>query len=190
MRRNAARRLAALGHAALDVVPLDVVGVVGLDVSRQTVERALDRLLGGAVHHARLHLVSKPSLYLPTLPITHVLRRIIRRPANECDLAPRALAAIKLVLDVEDSIAPANALLALAVLALCAQQLLAEGVEVGFLGCLLDHDFFPVVADLVDDPFDVLAELELVEGADALGRDGDTGWVLVEGRGWREGAGG
>jgi hypothetical protein len=59
---NAARRLAALGHTALDVVPLDVVGVVGLDISGKTVESALDRFLGGRIHHAGLLSVSDYSL--------------------------------------------------------------------------------------------------------------------------------
>jgi hypothetical protein len=102
------------------------------------------------------------------------LRRIIGRPADECDLAPCSLARLELVLDVKHGVAAANALLALAVLALCVEQLLAEHVEVGLLGRLLDDNLLPVVADLVDDPLDVLAELELVERADALGRDGDT----------------
>jgi hypothetical protein len=122
-------------------------------------------------------IVSKVIPFPQPLPHqqTYVLRRIIRRPADECDLAPGALTALELVLNVEDGVAAADALLALAVLALCAQQLLAEHVKVGFLGRLLDDNLLPVVADLVDDPFDVLAELQLVEGADALGRDGDTG---------------
>lgn len=51
----------------------------------------------------------------------YVLRRIIWRPADECDLASRSLARLELVLDIEDSIAAADALLALAVLALCAE---------------------------------------------------------------------
>jgi hypothetical protein len=107
------------------------------------------------------------------------LRRIIGRPADECDLAPCSLARLELVLDVKHGVAAADALLALAVLALRVEQLLAEHVEVGLLGRLLDDNLLPVVADLVDDPLDVLAELELVEGADALGSDGDT--VCVSG---------
>jgi len=115
------------------------------------------------------------------LPVvgTYVLRRIIWRPADKSDLAPGALSAFELVLDVEHGVATANALLALAVLALGVEQLLAEDVKVGLLGSLLDDNLFPVVADLVDNPFDVLAKLELVEGADALGRDGDTASWLV-----------
>lgn len=46
--------LAALGHALDNALVLDVVGVVGLDVGGKTIEGALDRFLGGGVHHARL----------------------------------------------------------------------------------------------------------------------------------------
>lgn len=147
-----------------------------MDIGGKTVEGALDSLLGGRVHHAGLAPVSRVPLHPPTSS-TYVLRRIVWSPADECDLAPRALARLELVLDVEDGVAAADALLALAVLALRVEQLLAEGVKVGFLGRLLDDNLFPVVADLVDDPLDVLAELELVERADALGRDGDTAGV-------------
>lgn len=111
------------------------------------------------------------------------MRRIIWRPANKRNLAPASLAGLQLVLDIKDGIATANALLAAAVLALRVEQLLAEGVEVCFLGGLLDDNLFPVVADLVDYPLDVFAELQLVEGLDALGRDGDTGCVSESG--WR-----
>jgi hypothetical protein len=171
------RCLAALGDAALDVLPLNVVGVVGLDISGETVQSALDGFLGGRVHHAGLEPVSStttpPSTSLPDRreSQTYVLRRIIRCPADKRNLATRALAAV--VLDVEDGIATTNALLALAVFALGIEQLLAEDVEVGFLGCFLDNNLFPVVADLVDNPLDVLAKLQLVEGVDALGRYGD-----------------
>jgi hypothetical protein len=107
------------------------------------------------------------------------LRRIIWRPADECNLAPGALARLKLVLNIEHGVAAANALLALAVFALCVDEFLAENVKVGLLGSLLDNNLLPVVADLVDDPLDILAELQLVEGADALRRYGDTGAELV-----------
>jgi hypothetical protein len=119
-------------------------------------------------------LVSLPSLIHFLFDVTYVLWRIIWRPADKRNLAPGALSAVELVLDVEHGVTAANALLATAVLALGVEQLLAEDVKVGLLGSLLDDNLFPVVADLVDNPFDVLAELELVEGADALGRDGDT----------------
>lgn len=103
------------------------------------------------------------------------MRRIVWRPADESDLAPASLTALELVLDVEYGITAANALLAAAVLALRVEQLLAEDVEVGLLGSLLNDNLFPVVADLVDDPFDILAKLQLVESLDALRRNGDTG---------------
>jgi hypothetical protein len=176
--------LAALGHTALDVVKLNVVGVVGLDVGSKAVQGALDGLLGRAVHHAGLPLVSTSTA--SPARATHVLRGIIRRPGNEGDLGTRALAVLELVLDVEDGVAAADALLALAVLALGVEQLLAEHVEVGLVGCLLNDNLLPVVADLVDDPLEVLAELQLVEGADALGCDGDTGTALLV-EGWRQG---
>ena len=105
--------------------------------------------------------------------------RIIWRPADKCNLAPGALARVKFVLDIEHGVAAANALLALPILALSVEQLLAEGVKVCFLRGLLNDNLFPVVADFVDDPLDILAELQLVECADALGRYGDTGVVLV-----------
>jgi hypothetical protein len=47
-------RLAASGGALDDAVVLDVVGVVGLDVDGETVERTLKSVLGGRVHHAGL----------------------------------------------------------------------------------------------------------------------------------------
>lgn len=105
---------------------------------------------------------------------TYVLWRIIGSPADECDLAAGTLAAVQVILDVVDGIATADTLFALAVLALCVKKLLAEDVKVGLLGSLLNDNLLPVVADLVDDPLDVLAQLQLVEGADAVRRDGDT----------------
>ena len=52
-------RLATLGDAVENAVPLDVVGIVRLDVSSKTVESALDSFLGSRVHHAGLpNLVS------------------------------------------------------------------------------------------------------------------------------------
>lgn len=47
-------RLATGGGALDDFAVLDVVGVVGLDVDGETVEGALEGLLGGGVHHAGL----------------------------------------------------------------------------------------------------------------------------------------
>jgi len=114
---------------------------------------------------------------------TYVLRRIIGSPRDEGDLGTCALTVLELVLDVENSVTAANALLALAVLALGVEELLAEDRPVSLLGCLLNNNLFPVVANLVDNPLGVLAELELVEGADALGCDGNTGRVALAGHG-------
>lgn len=105
--------------------------------------------------------------------------RIIGAPRDEGDLGARAFAALELVRDVVDGVAAADALLAPLVLALGVDELLAEGRPVVYVGRLLDDDLFPVVADLVDDVLGVLAQLELVEGADALRRDGNTGGGLV-----------
>jgi citrate lyase beta subunit len=102
------------------------------------------------------------------------LRRIIRAPADESDLVARALTRLQLIFDIEDGIATTDSLLAASVLALCIQELVAECVVVRVFGCLLNDDLFPVVANLVDDPFDILAELELVERANALGGYRDT----------------
>jgi energy-converting hydrogenase Eha subunit B len=112
---------------------------------------------------------------------TYVLGRVIGSPRDEGDLGACTLTVLELVLDVENSVTAANALLALAVLALGVEELLAEDRPVSLLGCLLNNNLLPVVADLVDDPLGVLAELELVEGADALGRDGNTGGVALAG---------
>jgi len=149
--------LTALGDARFDILPFDVIGVVGLDIGRKTVQSALDSLLGGGVHHTR------------------ILRRIIRAPADKGDLVARTLTRLQLILDVEDGISTTDSLLAASVLALCVQELVTESVVVGVCGGLLNDNLFPVIADLVDDPFDILAELELVERADALGGYGDTG---------------
>jgi hypothetical protein len=105
---------------------------------------------------------------------THILRRIIWAPRNKSDLGPRSLATRQIILNIVDSIATADALLALAVLALGAEQFVAEHVIVGLVGRLFHHDLFPVVADLVDYPFEVFAELQLVELADAVRVYGDT----------------
>jgi hypothetical protein len=48
------RVLTTLGHPLNNAAVLDVVRVVGLDVSGNAVECALERLLGSGVHHARL----------------------------------------------------------------------------------------------------------------------------------------
>lgn len=99
------------------------------------------------------------------------MRRIIRHPRDKRDLATLALAG-GLVLDVEDRVPAADPLNAGLVLALGRQQLLAEFAVVRVRGRLFHHDLFPVVADFVDDPFRAFAQLQLVEGLDAFGRNG------------------
>lgn len=110
---------------------------------------------------------------------TYVLGRIIRAPADEGDFAPGSLAALELVADIEDGVTATNALLTAAVLGFGVDQLLTELRPVAVFGGLLDYNLLPVIADLVDDVFDVLSELELVECADALRGDGDTAGTLV-----------
>ena len=102
------------------------------------------------------------------------MRRIIRAPADEGNLVARALSRLQLVLDIEHGVAAADALFAFPVFAFRVEQLLAERFVVAVRGRLFDYDFFIVVADLVDDPFGLLAQLEVVEGCDAFWRYGDT----------------
>jgi len=148
--------LTAFGDSADDAVELDIVGVVGLDVGCEAVEGALDGFFGGGVHHA------------------WVLRRIIRAPRDEGNLVSSALTALKLILHIKHGITATNALLTLPVLRLGVEQLLAEIGPFALGAGLLNHDFLPVVADLVDDPFHGLAKFELVEGRNAFGCDGDS----------------
>jgi len=97
-----------------------------------------------------------------------------------------------IILDIIHCIPASNALLASLVLALRIQQLLTERAEIGDFGRLFDDNLLPVVADLVDDPFGVFAELELVESRYTVRMDGDTVEVLevgrrdVEAQGWEE----
>ena len=100
---------------------------------------------------------------------------IIGHPADEGDLVAPALAVGSVVLDVVDSVATANAGVASAIVALGANELLTESLVVVLVRLLLDDNLLVVIGNLVDDPLDALAELELVEGSDALGCDGDTG---------------
>jgi hypothetical protein len=109
---------------------------------------------------------------------THVLSGIIGHPADEGDLV--ALSTILVKLDVVHSVAATDALDTSLVLALGADQLLAESFVVVLGGRVLNNDLLVVVGDLEDDPLGALAELEVVECSDALGSDGDTGeWVSV-----------
>lgn len=148
--------LTALGNPGDNVVVLNVIGVVGLDVRGQTVQSALQGFLRRRVHHARLKHISTGSLFRPKKK-THILRCVIRAPRDKRNLVPRALATLEIVLDVEDGVSPTDALLAPLILGLGVEQLLAEDAVVRVLGRLFDNDLFPVVADLVDDPFGVLA---------------------------------
>jgi hypothetical protein len=102
------------------------------------------------------------------------LRRIIGRPSNKGDLVPRPLATLEFILDVKDGIATADTLLSLAVLALGIEQLFTEPSPVALGARLLNDNLFPVIADLVDDVFERLAQLEVIEGGDALGGYGDA----------------
>lgn len=104
---------------------------------------------------------------------------IIRNPADKSDLVAGALAALQVILDIEDGVAAANALLALAVLGLGREQLLAEGSVVVVSRLLLDDNLGPVVANPVDDPLERLAQLQVVEDGDAFGCDGNAGRGLA-----------
>ena len=59
--------------------------------------------------------------------------------------------------------------------ALSVQELVLEGFPVWIVGFVFHDNRFVVVADLVDDVFDFLGELELVVGGYALWCYGDTG---------------
>jgi hypothetical protein len=103
------------------------------------------------------------------------LRCIIRAPTNKRNLIPLPLPTLQLILDIKHRISSANAFLSATVLALGVDELLAEGGVVAVRGRLFDHNLLPVVADLVDDVADRLAELQLVEFRDAFGGYGDAG---------------
>lgn len=109
----------------------------------------------------------------------HVLRRIIWHPRDEGDLAALALTALCLVLDIEHGVSASNALFTLLVLALGVQELLSELGVVWVGGGLLNNNLLPVVGDFVDDPLGGLAELEVVEGLDALGCDGNAVFAKI-----------
>lgn len=100
------------------------------------------------------------------------MRSIIGNPRDEGDLVTLALTGV--VLDVVDGVAATDARVALPVVALGVEQLLAELLVVVVGGGLLDDNLLPVVGDLVDDPLGALAQLQVVEGGDTLGSDGNT----------------
>ena len=99
---------------------------------------------------------------------THILWRIIRHPRNKRNLASLALAAFRIILNIEHGISPSLTFFAALVLALGVEQLLSEFAVIWVTAGLLNYNFFPVVADLVDNPFGGFAEFELVEGLDAF----------------------
>lgn len=123
----------------------------------------------------------------------HVLRCIIGDPGDEGNLASVAAVSMRrrgktdqvycdaplalaggVVLDIVDGVSATNALVSSSVLALCVEKLLAEDGVVGLGRRVLNDNLLPVVRDLVDDPLGRLAELEVVECSDALGRNGNT----------------
>jgi hypothetical protein len=101
--------------------------------------------------------------------------------------APLALAS-SVVFEIVDGVSATNALVSSSVLALCVEELLTEDGVVGLGRRVLDDNLLPVVRDLVDDPLGRLAELEVVECGDALGRNRNTVTGLsAPGRGQGEG---
>ena len=52
-------RLAALGNSADNVVELNIIGIVGLDVGGDSIQRTLQGFFRGRVHHARLDAIRK-----------------------------------------------------------------------------------------------------------------------------------
>lgn len=93
---------------------------------------------------------------------------IIGHPADEADLVALALAVGSVVLDVVDGVTAANARVAPAVVALGADELLAECLVVVLLGCLLDDNLLVVIGELVDDVLVLLVKLEVVESSYAF----------------------
>lgn len=110
---------------------------------------------------------------------THVLWGVIWHPGDKGDLAALALTTIGVVLDIEDSVSATHDFLALLVLALGAEKLLAEFGVVWVGRGLLNDNLLPVVGDLVDDPLGRLAELQVVERLDTLRCDRDAVYMLL-----------
>ena len=99
---------------------------------------------------------------------------IIRRPCDEGNLASRTLARRQVVGKVVYGVSRALGQRTALGLGLGVDKLLAEAIPVGVFRGILDHDLLVVVGELVDDVLDALAELELVELADAFLRNLDT----------------
>ena len=85
------------------------------------------------------------------------MRRVIWNPTNKRDLVSRALARLELILDIEDRVSTADALLAAAVFGLGLQQFLTERGPVTVIGGFLDDDLLPVVANSICADHDPLA---------------------------------
>jgi hypothetical protein len=187
------RRLAALGDSGDDALVLDIIRVVGLDVGGETVKGALDGFLGGRVHHAGLDtrlLVSavvqsgnrEVLTYCDASSGTQAMKVILLlQRGSVCGDkttridggAPLALAS-GVVFEIVDGVSATDALVSSSVLALCVEELLTEDGVVGLGRRVLDDNLLPVVRDLVDDPLGRLAELEVVECSNALGRNRNT----------------
>lgn len=115
---------------------------------------------------------------------TYLNPRIIRAPSNERNLAPLSLPRRQIIVKVVDSVSRALGHGTRLGLGLCVDELLAEGVPVSVLRGVLDDDGLVVVGKGVDDVFDRLAQLQLVELGDALGCDlNSVGGVSVYGFG-------
>lgn len=159
----------ALADSLDDAVVLNVVRVVGLELSSDAGEGTLQGLLGRSVNHLGLDA------------------SIIGGPGNECNLVADTVSRGEAVLEVVDGVAGAFAdSTLLKWLALTTtgpkvrgetnstglgggvDKLLAELLPVLVIRSLLDDDLLVVVAELVDDVLVLLAELQVVVGSDAL----------------------
>ena len=106
--------------------------------------------------------------------LTYLYPRIIWAPSNKGDLAPLALPGCQIIIKIIHRISRPLCQLSALRLALRINQFLAELVPVSVSRSRLDDDGLVVVGEAVDDVFDRLAKLELVEGGDALGCDLDS----------------
>lgn len=160
----------ALADSLDDGVVLNVVGVVGLELSSDAGEGTLQGLLGRSVDHLGLDA------------------SIVGGPGNEGNLVADTVSRGEAVLEVVDGVAGALAdstlFKRLAHLLYPAQsqeretnsaalgggvdKLLAELLPVLVIGSLLNDDLLVVVAELVDDVLVLLVELQVVVGSDAL----------------------
>lgn len=105
---------------------------------------------------------------------TYLNSSIIRAPSNKGNLASLALPAREIIIKIINRISWTLGHSSRLGLGLGIDELLAEGVPVGFGASIFDDDGLVVVGEGVDDVFDGFAELELVELGDALGCDLDS----------------